>query len=119
MDQLTEAFKKHSLSNNVSDVDSICHGMSNAVIEYDERKELFECIDMKFIGEEELLRTDERYTRYIKYIYDWEINGVSYEYIRDNIYMYLSMKTNEMNLMKKIMLMNLIDNQIKNVIGDV
>lgn len=100
------------------DIDSICNKMSNSGIEYDERYELLEFVSIKTGGKSELIKTDERYSRYLRGIRIWEIDGISYEYIRDNIKMYLSMETNENNIITKLNMMRTIDNQLKEVIDE-
>lgn len=100
------------------DIDSICNQMSNSGIEYDERNELLEFVSIKTGGKSELIKTDERYSRYLRGIRIWEIDGISYEYIRDNIKMYLSIETNESNIITKLNMMRTIDNQLKEVIDE-
>jgi hypothetical protein len=100
------------------DIDSICNQMSNSGIEYDERNELLEFVSIKTGGKSELIKTDERYSRYLRGIRIWEIDGISYEYIRDNIKMYLSIETNENNIITKLNMMRTIDNQLKEVIDE-
>lgn len=115
MNSLISDFKNQSISPNF-DIDSICNKMSNTGIEYDERCELFEFLGLKMAGKSELAKTDERYIRYLRGIDIWEINGVSYEYIRENIIRYLSIDTNDSNLIIKLKLMRKIDKQIKEMI---
>lgn len=115
MEQLVNNFQKQSISPSV-DIDSICNQLTNAGIEYDERNELFDFLALKMAGKSELVKTDERYSRYLRGIDIWEIDGVSYEYIRENIKVYLSMETNEVNLITKLKLMRKIDKQLKKVI---
>jgi hypothetical protein len=64
----------------------------------------------------ELAKTDERYERYLRGIDIWEMDGVSYEYIRENIKNYLSIDTNESNMKTKLKLMRNIDKKIKEII---
>lgn len=98
------------------DIDSICDRLSNTYIEYDERNELFEFITLKNAGKAELIKTDERYLRYLRGVSVWEINGVSYDYIRDNINLYLSIETNDSTLLYKLNLMRQIDKQLKDAV---
>jgi hypothetical protein len=114
MEKLITTFKNQSIS--PIDIDSICNKMSDTGIEYDERGELFDFLDLKLGGKSELIKTDERYSRYLRGIDIWEINGVSYEYIRENIIRYLSIDTNDSNLIIKLKLMRKIDKQIKEMI---
>ena len=115
MEQLVNNFQKQSISPNV-DIDSICNQLSNAGIEYDERNELFDFLSLKMAGKSELVKTDERYLRYLRGIDIWEIDGISYEYIRENIKTFLNMETTDKNLIKKLKMMRKIDKQIKEVI---
>lgn len=117
MEQLVSNFQKQSISPSV-DIDSICNQLTNAGLEYDERNELFDFLSLKMAGRSELIKTDERYARYLRGIDIWEINGVSYEYIRENIKVYLSMDSNEENLITKLKLMRKIDKQLKKIIEE-
>ena len=93
--------------------------MSSAIIEYDEQTELFDFLQLKLAGKSDLYKTDERYSRYLRGVDIWEINGICYEYIRETIKRYLSIDTNESsNLMIKLKLMRMIDKQIKEVIDN-
>lgn len=115
MEQLVKKFENQSISPSI-DIDSICNQLINSGIEYDERSELFDFLGLKMAGKSELVKTDERYIRYLRGIDIWEIDGVSYEYIRENIKQFLGMETNEVNLIKKLKMMRKIDKQIKEVI---
>jgi hypothetical protein len=115
MNSLISGMQKQSISPTI-DIDSICNQMSMSGIEYDERSELFDFLGLKMAGKSELAKTDERYTRYVRCIDIWEIDGVSYEYIRENIKNYLSIDTNESNIRMKLKLMRKIDKQIKEMI---
>ena len=117
MEQLVNNFQKQSISPSI-DIDKICQQMSTANIEYDEHTELFDFLHLKLAGKSELYKTDERYSRYLRGIDIWEIDGVCYEYIRENIKRYLSIDTNESNLIIKLKLMRKIDKQIKEVIDN-
>jgi hypothetical protein len=90
--------------------------MLNSGIEYDERNELFDFLQLKLAGKSELNKTDERYIRYLRGVDIWEIDGISYEYIRENIKKYLSIETSESNIIMKLKLMRKIDIQLKEVI---
>lgn len=114
MNQLISDFNNHSISNN--EIDDLCKKMSDAQVEFNERQELYNFLDMKKAGIKVLKITDERYLRYIKGIDNWEIDGVSYEYIRENIKMYLDLQTNKENLISKLKLMRTIDKQLRDVI---
>lgn len=118
MNQLITNFKNHSISPSI-DIESLCNKISNSGIEYDERKELYECLELKTAGIKVLHQTDERYMRYLKGIDIWEIDEVSYEYIRDNIINYLNLITNKENLVQKLKLMRTIDKQLKSMIEHV
>jgi hypothetical protein len=117
MNKLISDFQKQSISSIPSmsdnDIDAICSKMSYAGIDYDERSELFDFLSLKMAGMSDIMKTDERYSRYLRGIDIWEIDGVSYEYIRENIKKYLSVPSNEGNLIKKLKLMRIIDKQIK------
>jgi len=117
MNNLITEFQKQSISSIPSmsdnDIDAICSKMSYAGIDYDERSELFDFLSLKMAGMSDIMKTDERYSRYLRGIDIWEIDGVSYEYIRENIKKYLSAPSNEGNLIKKLKLMRIIDKQIK------
>lgn len=116
MNKLINDFQNHSIEKSDDDVDRLCNQMINSGIEYDERKELYEFLELKKAGIKVLRQTDERYTRYLNGIDIWEIDGVSYEYIRENIKKYLNFETNKDNAISKLKLMKLIDTQIKKVI---
>ena len=94
MNKLINDFQNHSIEKSDDDVDRLCNQMINSGIEYDERKELYEFLELKKAGIKVLRQTDERYTRYLNGIDIWEIDGVSYEYIRENIKKYLNFETN-------------------------
>lgn len=115
MNQLVSDFQNHSISQN-NDIDSLCNQMVNSGIEYDERQELYEFLELKKAGIKVLRQTDERYMRYLKGIDIWEIDGVSYEYIRTNIKNYLDLPTNKENVIQKLKLMRIIDKQLQEVI---
>lgn len=120
MNNLISDFQKHSISSmSDKDIDAICNKMSYAGIEYDERSELLDFLQLKMAGMSDVIKTDERYSRYLRGIDIWEIDGVSYEYIRENIKKYLSIPSNETNLIKKLKLMRIIDKQIKTVIENI
>lgn len=114
MNQLINDFQSHSISNDA--IDKLCNQMVNSGIEYDERKELYEFLELKKAGIKVMRQTDERYARYLNGIDIWEIDGVSYEYIRENIKHYLSLETNKENAIAKLKLMKLIDKQLQQVI---
>jgi hypothetical protein len=115
MEQIINKFENQSISPYV-DIDILCNKISNSDIEYDELNELLEFISIKTGGKSELIKTDERYSRYLRGISIWTIDGVSYEYIRNNIKMYLSMETNDNNIITKLKMMSMIDKQLKEVI---
>jgi hypothetical protein len=117
MNKLISDFQKQSISSmSDNDIDAICNKMSYAGIEYDERSELFDFLSLKMAGMSDVIKTDERYSRYLRGIDIWEIDGVSYEYIRENIKKYLSIQSNEDNLIKKLKFMRIIDKQLKSII---
>ena len=115
MEELINNFQNKTISPCV-DIDIICNKLSNADIEYDERNELFEFLSIKMGGKLELIKTDERYSRYLRGISIWTIDGISYEHIRNNIKEYLSMETNDKNIIKKLKMMGNIDKQLKEII---
>jgi hypothetical protein len=117
MNSLISELQKTTISPSI-DIDSICNKMSKTGIEYDERGELFDFLKLKMAGKSELLKTDERYTRYLRGIDIWEIDGVSYEYLRENIKMFLSIELTESNMMIKLKCMRKIDKQLKEVIDN-
>jgi hypothetical protein len=114
MEDIIYNLKNQSIS--PIDIDSICNKMSMSGIEYDERGELFDFLGLKMAGKSELAKTDERYIRYLRGIDIWEINGVSYEYLCENIKRFLSIKLTDSNMMIKLKFMRKIDKQIKEVI---
>lgn len=115
MNSLISGMQKQSISP-IIDIDSICNQMLNSGIDYDERTELFDFLQLKLAGKSELAKTDERYARYLRGIDIWEIDGVSYEYIRENIKQYLLIETNDSNVIMKLKLMRKIDKQLKEII---
>jgi len=115
MEQLINNFQNQTISPCV-DIDSICNKLSNADIEYDERNELFEFLSLKMGSKSDLIKTDERYYRYLRGISIWTIDGISYDHIRNNIKEYLSMETNDKNIIKKLKMMRNIDKQLKEII---
>jgi hypothetical protein len=120
MNNLISEFQEQSISSmSEKDIDAICSKMSYAEIGYDERSELFEYLELKKAGLSDVIKTDERYVRYLRGIDIWEIDGVSYEYIKNNIQKYLNVPSNEQNLMKKLKWMRIIDKQLQEVIQDV
>lgn len=120
MNKLISDFQKQSISSmSDNDIDAICSKMSYAGIEYDERSELFDFLSLKMAGMSDVIKTDERYSRYLRGIDIWEIDGVSYEYIRENIKKYLSIQSNEDNLIKKLKFMRIIDKQLKSIIENI
>jgi hypothetical protein len=115
MNSLISELQKTTISPSF-DIDSICNKMSNTGIEYDERSELFDFLGLKMAGKSELVKTDERYIRYLRGIDIWEIDGISYDYICENIKTYFSIELTESNMIMKLKLMRKIDKQIKEVI---
>ena len=115
MNQLVSDFQNHSIAES-KDIDNLCNKMVNSGIEYDERQELYEFLELKKAGIKVLRQSDERYMRYLNGIDIWEIDGVSYEYIRTNIKNYLDLETNKENVIQKLKLMRIIDKQIQEVI---
>jgi hypothetical protein len=115
MNQLVNDFQHHSISN-TSEIESLCNQMINSDIEYDERRELYDFLELKKAGVKVIRQTDERYSRYLKGIDIWEIDGESYEYIRENIKTFLNIETIKENLITKLKLMRIIDKQLKEVI---
>jgi hypothetical protein len=115
MNSLISEMQKTTISPTI-DIDSICNQMLNSGIDYDERSELFEFLQLKLAGKSELAKTDERYARYLRGIDIWEIDGVSYEYIRENIKTYFSIELTESNMIMKLKFMRKIDKQLKEVI---
>lgn len=117
MNTLTSDFQKQSISSmSDEDIDAICSKMSYSGIDYDERSELLDFLELKMAGISDIIKTDERYSRYLRGIDIWEIDGTSYEYIRENIKKYLMIQSNESNLIKKLKLMRIIDKQLKSII---
>lgn len=120
MNSLINQFENQSISSmSEKDIDAICNKMSYAGIDYDERNELFEFLSLKKGGMSDIMKTDERYTRYLRGIDIWEIDGISYEYIKKNIQKYLNLPSNESNLIKKLKWMRIIDKQLQEVIQEV
>jgi hypothetical protein len=117
MEPLVNDFKKQSIKC-LDDIDSICNKLSNIEIEYNERNELVNFLSLKMCGKSELIKTDERYMRYLRCIDIWEIDGISYEHIRDKIKKYLSIETNDLNIIKKLKMMRKIDKEINEVIDE-
>lgn len=118
MNQLVNDFQNHSISNN-SEIESLCNKMVSSGIEYDERQELYEFLELKKAGIKVIRQTDERYSRYLNGIDIWEIDGVSYEYIRENIKTFLNIETIKENIIAKLKLMRMIDKQLQEVIEKV
>lgn len=98
------------------DIDNICQNLSKTQLEYDERNELIESTNIKIIDEAVLFATDDRYSRYLRGVSIWEVNGKSYEYIRDNIKLYLSIKIDASTFSYKLQLMRNIDSELKKMI---
>ena len=95
----------------------LCDKISSSEIEYDEFQELEECLSIKSAGRKVLLKTQERYERYISGIEIWEIDDISYYHIKDNIVEYLSIPlSNKEYLIMKLKLMRKIDKQIMKMI---
>lgn len=113
MDNLISEFQKQNIS---PSIDSICNELLNVSIDYDERAELFEYVELEKAGKSELRKTDERYARYLRTIDIWIIDGFSYEYIRKSIKKYLSMDINDENLRTKLMYMRSIDEEIVKIL---
>lgn len=98
------------------DIDNLCEKLSNSILEYDERNELIEFANLKIISEADLIATDDRYSRYLRGVSIWEVNGKSYEYIRDNIKLYLNTQTNASTIIYKLNMMRNIDGELKKMI---
>lgn len=88
-------------------MNDLCNQMSNVNIIYDERKELIETMKIE-LRDIDIKKVDERYTRYLNGINLWEIDGFSYENIRENINLYFSIDI----FNKKIHLIKIIDKQL-------
>jgi hypothetical protein len=97
-------------------MDDLCELLVNTKLDFDECNELMEFIDMKIISIKEIKKTKERYLRYLKGIDIWEVEGVSYKYIRDNIIDFLNICDND--FVQKLKLMKRIDMQIKNMLDN-
>lgn len=97
---------------NSDNIDNICNKLINVDIEYNERAELEYFLNIKMAGLSDIIKTDERYTRYIRGINNWE----GYENIERNIKLFLNLESNELNLIKKLKLMRLIDIQLSKAI---
>ena len=119
MEQLVSEFANQSI-NDIdidNDIDMLCDKISSSEIEYDEFQELEECLSIKSAGRKVLLKTQERYERYISGIEIWEIDDISYYHIKDNIVEYLSIPlSNKEYLIMKLKLMRKIDKQIMKMI---
>ena len=70
-------------------MNNLCDQMSNVNIIYDERKELIDSMKIK-LRDIDIKKVDERYNRYLNGINLWEIDGFSYENIRENINLYFN-----------------------------
>lgn len=92
-------------------MDDLCDQFININLEFDECKELMKYIEMNFISIKEIKKSKERYLRYLKGIDIWEVEGVSYKYIRDNIIDFLNV--NDDDYVQRLTLMKKIDMQIK------
>lgn len=113
MKDIINNLKNLSIDNiDIDNIDSICDKLINVDIEYNERSELEYFLNIKMAGLSNIIKTDERYTRYIRRI-DWK----GCENIERHIKLFLNIESNELNLIKKLKLMRLIDMQLRQVIG--
>jgi hypothetical protein len=99
----------------MSDINSLCDMFKKTTIEYDEYEELIEALQLDCIRLYDIKKTDERYIRYLSI--DWNINGISLQYIRNDIEFYLSIPTKNDNIFEKFKLMRQIDIQIIDIIN--
>lgn len=113
MEQIVNNLKNISIDN-LTELDNICDKLINVNIEYNERHELDYFLNRKMAGLSDLKRTDERYARYLRGINNWD----GCENIERNIKIFLNLESNDLNLIKKLKLMRLIDLQLRQKIGE-
>lgn len=94
----------------------ICNKISEIKIEYDECQVLFDYIEKKIFTKTELKNTQKRYLRYLEGIDIWVIDGVSYEYIYQNIITFLNMYDANCGSKELVYLMRVIDMQLKTIL---
>jgi hypothetical protein len=116
MEQIVNNLKKISIDNSCEELglENICDKLIDVNIEYDERCELNYFLNIKIAGLSDIKKTDERYSRYLRGINNWE----GCENIVRNIKIFLKIESNDCNLIKKLKLMRLIDIQLSQEIGD-
>lgn len=99
---------------NTCDMDDLCYKLDSSEIKYDEMQELDDSLVLRTCTKRFIQETNERYSRYLRNITDWNVHGVSHVYIRDNIVMFLEM--NDHDIMPKMKLMRKIDKKLKSVV---
>lgn len=82
----------------MNNIDFLCNQLSYSNIEYDEYQELTTALTNSMTNKYNENNTIERYQRYIKFITIWEINGKSFEYIKELILEFLN--NNNINKVK-------------------
>ncbi len=101
----------------MAEIDDLCNHMNKSTkIFYDERKELEYYLNKQDIQIQDLKETDERYQRYLRGIDVWKRGKKNFEFIRDDIQVYLSLPSNSLNLKIKSKLMNKIDQDLMSVL---
>jgi len=113
MEQIINNLKNISIDN-LTEIDSICDKLIDVNIEYNERYELDYFLNIKMAGLSDVKKTDERYSRYLRGINNWE----GCKNIEKNIKIFLSLESNDLNLIKKLKLMRLIDIQLSKEISE-
>lgn len=103
-------------SRDIFDISDICDQISEIKINYDECQELFDYIEKQIFNKTELKNTQKRYLRYLEGIDIWVIDGVSYEYIYENIITFLNMYEANCGTKELVHLMRIIDMQLKGML---
>jgi hypothetical protein len=123
MDIITEKMTNMNMSMCSEDdmIDFLCSGLQNTKLVYtnnmtiDEYRELEEAFRIQTMGKDILIKTVDRYTRYINEIEVWEIGDISCLYIKEYIELFIKESnngfTNE-STVRLLQLMKYIDSEI-------
>jgi hypothetical protein len=98
-------------------IDDLCKQMKTSVnVIFDERNELERYVYKNKINIDDLIETDERYSRYLRGIEVWKRGKKSYEYIKEDIQKYLILPSDLENLEIKTKYMKKIDKELIDVL---
>lgn len=105
----------NSLVNSLINLEIDELSMTSLNIDEDEYKILTDSIQNNYYDYISITETQERYSRYIRVINDWTINGFCVEYIKNNIELFLQLHYHK-DLIQMIQLIKFIDYELHTVV---